>query len=57
MLYLLRGRMLGSLAAELYFSEVLWPDFGQAELAAALWDYARRERRFGGRLSRAEKAC
>lgn len=33
--------------AELYFSDVLWPDFGAAELEAALRWYAGRERRFG----------
>ncbi len=33
--------------AELVLSDVLWPDFGRAELEAALGDYARRERRFG----------
>lgn len=33
--------------AELYFTEVLWPDFGAAELQEALADYARRERRYG----------
>ena len=32
---------------ELYFTEVLWPDFGAAELEAALDDYAARQRRFG----------
>ena len=32
---------------ELYFTEVLWPDFGSAELEAALHDYAARQRRFG----------
>ena len=32
---------------ELYFTEVLWPDFGPAELQAALDDYAARQRRFG----------
>lgn len=37
------------LCAELYFAAVPWPDFGEAELAAALRDYAGRERRFGGR--------
>jgi undecaprenyl diphosphate synthase len=26
---------------------VLWPDFGKAELTAAVAEYARRERRFG----------
>lgn len=33
--------------AELYFSDVLWPDFNEAALDAALLDYASRERRFG----------
>jgi undecaprenyl diphosphate synthase len=33
--------------AELYFTEVLWPDFGPADLAAALAAFARRDRRFG----------
>ena len=33
--------------AELYFTDTLWPDVDQAELARALEDYARRERRFG----------
>jgi undecaprenyl diphosphate synthase len=33
--------------AELYFSDVLWPDFNDAALDAALLDYASRERRFG----------
>lgn len=32
---------------ELYFSEVLWPDFDDAELAAAIDFFAGRERRFG----------
>ena len=32
---------------ELYFTPVLWPDFGSAELQAALDDYAARQRRFG----------
>jgi len=34
--------------AELYFSDCLWPEFGDAELDAALAEYARRDRRFGG---------
>lgn len=34
--------------AELYFTEVLWPDFGEVELDAALAAYASRVRRFGG---------
>jgi undecaprenyl diphosphate synthase len=33
--------------AEFMFTDVLWPDFTKADLAAALADYARRERRFG----------
>jgi len=33
--------------AELYFSPVLWPDFSKADLAVAIADFARRERRFG----------
>jgi len=33
--------------AELYFTEDLWPDFGERELLAALVDYQGRQRRFG----------
>lgn len=33
--------------AELYFTPVLWPDFGPDDLAAAVLDFSRRERRFG----------
>ena len=33
--------------AELYFSDVLWPDFTSAELRKAFEFYARRQRRFG----------
>jgi undecaprenyl diphosphate synthase len=33
--------------AELVFTPVLWPDFGQADLAAAIAEYGRRERRYG----------
>jgi undecaprenyl diphosphate synthase len=35
--------------SELVFSDVLWPDFSRDELAAALEEYASRERRFGAR--------
>ncbi|MBJ7526343.1 MAG: di-trans,poly-cis-decaprenylcistransferase [Sphingomonadaceae bacterium] len=35
--------------AELWFTETLWPDFNKDELAAALNEFARRERRYGGR--------
>ncbi len=33
--------------AELYFTSVLWPDFAEADLAAAIAEFHRRERRFG----------
>jgi undecaprenyl diphosphate synthase len=33
--------------AELVFTPVAWPDFGQAELQAAVDEYGRRERRYG----------
>ncbi|QOC23002.1 di-trans,poly-cis-decaprenylcistransferase [Wenzhouxiangella sp. AB-CW3] len=33
---------------ELYFTDVLWPDFGVEHFEAALADFANRERRFGG---------
>jgi undecaprenyl diphosphate synthase len=33
--------------SELYFTNILWPDFGEQEFALALADYSRRERRFG----------
>jgi undecaprenyl diphosphate synthase len=32
---------------ELYFTATLWPDFGRADLVAALEEYQQRERRFG----------
>ncbi len=34
--------------SELVFTDCLWPEFGEAELDAALAEYARRDRRFGG---------
>jgi len=33
--------------SELYFTPVLWPDFGQKEIEEALCEYERRQRRFG----------
>jgi len=33
--------------AELWFTDVLWPDFGAAEFEAALAHYAQRQRRYG----------
>jgi undecaprenyl diphosphate synthase len=35
--------------SELVFVDTYWPDFGRAELADALGEYASRRRRFGGR--------
>lgn len=37
--------------SELYFTETLWPDFGEFDLARAIQDFSQRERRFGGRES------
>ena len=34
--------------SELVFTDCLWPEFGEAQLDAALADYASRDRRFGG---------
>jgi len=34
--------------AELYMTDLLWPDFGPSQLLEALDDFAQRERRFGG---------
>ena len=34
--------------AELVFLDTLWPDFDGEALAAAVTEYGRRERRFGG---------
>ena len=34
--------------SEMVFLDVLWPDFGRAHLFAAVAEYQRRERRFGG---------
>jgi undecaprenyl diphosphate synthase len=33
--------------SELYFSDVLWPDFGKEDFYQALLDFQKRERRFG----------
>jgi len=35
--------------SELYFSDLLWPDFDEQEFLVALSDYATRDRRFGAR--------
>lgn len=36
--------------SELFITDVLWPDFDEAELMKAISDYNKRERRFGGIL-------
>jgi undecaprenyl diphosphate synthase len=38
--------------AELYFTEVLWPDFDRRELRRAVRSYQTRDRRFGGAVDR-----
>ncbi len=35
--------------SELVFTDTLWPDFGETELAAALAEFGARERRYGAR--------
>ena len=40
---------------ELYFSDVLWPDFTEADLDGALAEFAARQRRFGGLEPKAAK--
>jgi undecaprenyl diphosphate synthase len=39
--------------AELYFTPVMWPEFGAPDLEAAISEYYSRERRFGGLLETA----
>jgi undecaprenyl diphosphate synthase len=34
--------------AELFFTDRMWPDFDSSDLAAAVAEFRRRERRFGG---------
>ena len=34
--------------AELWFTTVMWPDFGAADLARAIEEFRKRDRRFGG---------
>jgi undecaprenyl diphosphate synthase len=38
--------------AELFVTETLWPDFRREHLHAAIREYARRERRFGGLIAK-----
>ena len=39
--------MLQGAYSELYFTDVLWPDFGEKELEKAVAEYSKRERRYG----------
>ena len=40
--------------AELLFTDTLWPDFGEAELASAIHEFTARDRRFGALSRRGE---
>ncbi len=40
---------------EFYVTDVLWPDFNKEELIRAIYDYNKRDRRFGGRNEKEEK--
>ncbi|MBR1773950.1 MAG: isoprenyl transferase [Bacteroidales bacterium] len=41
--------------SELYFSDVLWPDYSKEDLYKAIIDYQKRERRFGKTSAQVEK--
>ena len=43
--------------SEIYFTDVLWPDFSAAELDRALQSYAVRQRRFGRTGDQVESVC
>ena len=43
--------------SEIYFTDVLWPDFTQAEFDRALESFASRQRRFGRTSDQVESAC
>jgi undecaprenyl diphosphate synthase len=43
--------------AELYFTDVPWPDFSEADLASAVHAFAVRDRRYGGILRTAPDRC
>lgn len=43
--------------AEIYFTDVLWPDFGESELTEALRWYEGRERRFGRTSEQLQKGA
>jgi undecaprenyl diphosphate synthase len=42
--------------SELYFCDVLWPDFSEKDMRAALDEYARRQRRYGKTAEQMETA-
>jgi undecaprenyl diphosphate synthase len=42
--------------SEWYFPKALWPDFDKEQLRRAIWEYNRRDRRFGGLHAAAAKA-
>ena len=37
---------------EIYVTDVLWPDFNKEELQKAVDSFGKRERRYGGRLTK-----
>lgn len=41
--------------AEMVFQDVLWPDYSRASLWAAIEEYAKRDRRYGGAVDRAKQ--
>ena len=41
--------------AELFFTDCMWPDFGESDLDEALEEFSRRQRRFGGLTVTAEE--
>jgi hypothetical protein len=38
--------------AELYFTDILWPDFKEQDLYEAIISYQKRERRFGKQVNK-----
>ena len=43
--------------AELYFTDALWPDFGEKEMDDAINSFSKRERRFGQTSEQVTKKC
>lgn len=41
--------------AEMVFQDVLWPDYSRESLWAAIEEYAKRDRRYGGAVDRAKQ--